>query len=130
MNVCMHMGRLTRDPELKKTTSNIPVCEVTIAVNRKFDDDADFLNFVFWRKQAELVVQYLKKGSRILVQSHSVSESYETDNGMRYVTKFHVDSFDFIDSKQAEPKEEEELSPHDFMTEQPVVGTSEEDLPF
>ena len=72
MNKAILMGRLTRDPELRTTVSNIPVCSFTVAVDRRFksasgERQVDFISVVAWRQQAELVAQYFNKGSRILV---------------------------------------------------------------
>lgn len=112
MNTCIFQGRITATPELKHTPSNVPLCEITLAVDRKFTNadgnrETDFLRLVFWRKQAELIVEHMGKGSKVLVQSHVVTRSYETDNGTKYVTEFHVDEFDFIDSKKIEEDDEQ-----------------------
>ena len=61
------MGRLTRDPELKYTAQNIPVCTITLAVERDFADsngvrEADFFDIVCWRNNAEIVARYFRKG--------------------------------------------------------------------
>jgi single-strand DNA-binding protein len=112
MNTCLFIGRLVTQPELKHTQSNIPFLNINIAVNRKYANDsgereADFLPLVFWRKQAELVNEHFSKGSQIAVQTHVVTRSYESDNGTRYVTEFHVDELDFLDPKKpAEEKHE------------------------
>ena len=70
MNKVILLGRLTRDPEVKTTQSEISVCSFTLAVDRKYksasgEKQADFLNCVAWRQQAELLGKYFQKGSRI-----------------------------------------------------------------
>ena len=63
MNVVILIGRLTKDPELKQTSSNLVYCRFTIAVDRPFSKDnaTDFINCVAWRKQAENLCKYQKK---------------------------------------------------------------------
>ena len=68
MNKVFLIGRLTRDPELRYTSSNLPVATFTVAVNRNFanqagEREADFINIVVWRKQAENVKNYLNQGA-------------------------------------------------------------------
>ena len=67
MNVVILIGRLTKDPELKQTSSNLVYCRFTIAVDRPFSKDnaTDFINCVVWRKQAENLCKYQKKGNLI-----------------------------------------------------------------
>ena len=72
MNKVFLIGRLTRDPELRYTGSNIPVATFSLAVNRNFSNqqgerEADFINIVVWRKQAENVKNYLSQGSQVAV---------------------------------------------------------------
>lgn len=106
VNRVVLVGRLTRDPELKYTNnSNIPVATFTLAVNRKFanqqgEREADFINIVVWRKQAENVKNYLGQGSMVAVDGRIQSRSYEADNGRRYVTEIVADSVQFLDTRQ------------------------------
>ena len=72
MNKVFLIGRLTRDPELRYTGNNTAVASFTLAVNRTYsnqqgDRDADFINIVVWRKQAESVKNYLSQGSQVAV---------------------------------------------------------------
>ena len=72
MNKVFLIGRLTRDPELRYTGSNIPVATFSIAVNRNFTNqsgerEADFINIIVWRKQAENIKNYVKKEVKLLL---------------------------------------------------------------
>ena len=72
MNKVVLIGRLTKDPELRYTASNIPAASFTLAVNRPFQNqsgvrEADFINIVIWRKQAETAKKYLSKGSLVAI---------------------------------------------------------------
>jgi len=97
-------GRLTANPELKQTTSGTPVCQFSIAINRKKSKDgeqtADFINCVAWRERAELIVRWFKKGSSICVVGELQTRSWEDQNGQkRNVTEVVVSEVNFVDSK-------------------------------
>ncbi|GAA3722986.1 single-stranded DNA-binding protein [Salinicoccus jeotgali] len=105
INRTVLVGRLTKDPELKVSQSNISVVNFTLAVNRPFTDangerGADFINIVTFRKQAENVNQYLKKGSLAGVDGRLQSRGYENKEGQRvYVTEVVADSVQFLEPK-------------------------------
>lgn len=105
MNKVFLIGRLTRDPELRYTSSNLPVASFTVAVNRNFanqagEREADFINVVVWRKQAENVKNYLKQGSQIAIDGRIQTRSYDGEDGKkRYVTEVVADNVQFLDSK-------------------------------
>ena len=82
MNRCVIIGNLTRDPELKTTTSGRSVCTFTVAVNRRFTNqngerEADFIPVVVWGKQAENCAKYLLKGSSCAVSGSIQTRNYE-----------------------------------------------------
>ena len=106
MNKVFLIGRLTKDPELRYTSGNVPVATFSIAVNRTFanangEREADFFNIVVWRKQAENVSQFVKKGSQVAIDGRLQSRSYDDANGQkRYVTEVVADNVQFLDSKK------------------------------
>ena len=78
INQVILMGRLTRDPEQRTTTSGRTVVSFSIAVDRQTQDDqADFFDVTAWEKLGELVMQYLSKGRRGLVQGRLRQDSWE-----------------------------------------------------
>lgn len=105
MNKWLGIGRLVKDPEVKTTQSQISVCSFTLAVDRKFKNadgerQADFLNCVAWRQQAELLGKYFSKGSRIGIVGNLQSRSYDDASGKKvYVTEVIVDEIEFVESK-------------------------------
>lgn len=107
MNKVILIGRLTKDPEVKSTSSQTALCNFTIAVDRRFKDangnrQADFINCVAWRQQAELLGRYFHKGSRIALVGNLQSRSYDDNQGQkRYVTEVVVDEIEFVDSASA-----------------------------
>jgi single-strand DNA-binding protein len=107
LNRVVLVGRLTKDPELRYTPSGVAVATFTLAVNRTFanqqgEREADFLNCVIWRKQAENVANFLKKGSLAGVDGRVQSRSYEDQTGKRvYVTEVVAESVQFLEPKSA-----------------------------
>lgn len=82
--VILH-GRLTKDPEFRQTTSGVPVCRITVAIDRQFankqtgERETDFIDIQAWRNTAEFVSRYFMKGSLILVEG-SIRNNNWTDN--------------------------------------------------
>lgn len=104
MNKCIFLGRLTRDVELKYAPSGTAIANFTLAVNRKYKKEnqptADFLPHVVIGKLAEVVSNYLVKGSQIAVVSRVQTRNYEAADGTkRYVTEFVLEEFSFAGSK-------------------------------
>lgn len=105
MNKVFLIGRLTRDPELRYTGSNIAVANFSLAVNRPFSNaagerEADFINIIVWRKQAENVKNYLSQGSQVAVDGRIQTRSYDAQDGQkRYVTEVVADNVEFLGSK-------------------------------
>lgn len=90
LNKVFLIGNLTRDPELRYTTSGVPVANLRIAVNRKFRDkngelkeDTCFVTVTAWDKQAEICNQYLAKGRPIFVEGRLQSRSWESPEGQK-----------------------------------------------
>lgn len=103
MNKCELIGRLTRDPELKYTQSGTAVCSFTIAVDRKYVNqdtgkrDADFINIVAWRKTAEFVYNWFKKGEPIEVIGNIQTRTYQAQDGTnRHVTEVIAEEVGFV----------------------------------
>ncbi len=105
MNRVVLVGRLTAKPELRYTASNTAYTRFTIAVNRNFTNadgkrDADFINVVAWRKQAETVSKFFDKGNLIGIEGRLQTGSYDDKDGnKRYTTDVALDNFEFLESK-------------------------------
>ena len=102
MNNVTLVGRLTKDPEVKTTTTGKDTCSFSIAVDRPTKEKtADFISCVAWEKNAELIGKYLSKGSRIGIIGAIQSRSWEGTDGKRiYVTEVLVNRIEFIDTKK------------------------------
>ena len=107
INRTILVGRLTRDPELKRTANDAAVVSFTLAVNRQFTNsqgerEADFINCVIWRKAAENFVKFTSKGSLVGIDGRIQTRNYENKQGNRvYVTEVVVDNFSLLESKNA-----------------------------
>ncbi len=141
MNKVFLIGRLTRDPELRYTGSNVPVATFSIAVNRPFSNqagerEADFINVVIWRKQAENVKNYMTKGSQVAVDGRIQTRSYDDQNGQkRYVTEVVADNVEFLGSKGSSNNgANQDLgtgpTPYDFPETQAPKTTDVTENPF
>lgn len=131
------VGRLTRDPELKYTPSNIATTTFNLAVNRNFkgangEREADFINCMIWRKQAELFAEWCKKGNLVGITGRIQTRSYENQQGQRvYVTEVVADTFQLLKKRDnsANQSNIEEQMPASFGATNPL-DISDKDLPF
>lgn len=117
INRVVLVGRLTKDPELRFTSSNIAVVSFTLAVNRNFTtqdgkNEADFIQCVAWRKTAENVGKYVRKGSLVGVDGRIQTRNYEAQDGTRrYITEVVADNVRFLDSRgDSQPTENKQYS--------------------
>lgn len=126
MNKVFLKGRLTADPEIRKTTNDISVCNFSIAVNRRFDrKKTDFINCEAWRQTAEFIPKYFNKGKEIVVCGELHIDKWEKDGETKYLTKVSIDEVEFCGSKgDAEiTKSTEKVSTFDAIDDT-------DDLPF
>mgnify|MGYP002713974578 CR=1 FL=1 len=107
INRVILVGRLTKDPEYRQTPNGVSVATFALAVNRSFTNsqgerEADFINVVVFRKQAENVSKYLFKGSLAGVDGRIQSRNYENNEGRRvFVTEVVADNVQFLEPKNS-----------------------------
>lgn len=113
MNSVNLIGRLSNSPEIRHTANNQVVCRFTLAVTRRFknqagDYEADFINCVAFGKTAELIGNYVEKGQQLAVEGRIQTGSYTAGDGSkRYTTDVVVENITFINSKRKnEPQAE------------------------
>lgn len=113
LNRVVLVGRLTRDPDLRYTPNGVAVANFNIACNRPFrnqqgEQEADFINCVVWRKAAESLANYMKKGNMIGVDGRVQTRSYEGQDGkMVYVTEVMAESVQFLEPKGASQQQQQ-----------------------
>lgn len=139
-SVCL-VGRLTKDPELRYTPNNQAVATFSLAVNRNFksqngEREADFINCVIWRQQAENLANWAKKGALIGITGIIQTRSYENQQGRRvYVTEVVANDFQLLESrKEREGGQSQGYSHPDFsrqtQNDANPMDISDDDLPF
>ena len=108
INNVVLVGRMTRDAELRYTPQNQAVATFTLAVNRNFKNqsgerEADFINVVIWRQQAENLANWAKKGALIGITGVIQTRNYENQQGQRvYVTEVIANSFQLLESRNSQ----------------------------
>lgn len=132
------VGRMTRDAELRYTPQNQAVATFTLAVNRNFknangDREADFINCVIWRQQAENLANWAKKGALIGITGRIQIRSYENQQGQRvYVTEVVAEQFQLLESQKERSNQGQSQGygqAPDFGRSEPM-DISDDDLPF
>lgn len=137
MNRVFLIGRLSRDPDLRHTTSGMAVCQINVAVSRRAtqgrDPETDFINVVVWDKQAENVARYLAKGRQVAVEGRIQTRSYDNNEGKRtYVTEVVANNVEFLGSASDNNRTQNvpEENPFDSMPIDEPAGTSIDNDPF
>ena len=137
LNRVILVGRLTKNPELKKTTSGLSVTSFTIAVDNLVKAGAEktpsFIPCTSWNKTAELIATYCSKGSLVAVEGRLLQRSYEDkNNAKRSVIEVVIDNIQFLNKKSDDPS-------HPLVDDTPVessssiqegIDSADDDLPF
>ena len=130
------VGRLTKDAELRRTSSGKAVASFTLAVNRNFKtgdgQEADFINVVCWGKVAENTANYCSKGSLVSVDGRLQTRNYENNQGQKvFVTEVVADSVQFIDTRRNNNAHEEapkqEQKQEGYVPNEPLINDFELD---
>lgn len=151
INRTVLVGRLTRDPELRYTSSNKAFARFTIAVNRTFagasgEREADFISCIVWNRQAENLVRFVRKGSLIGIEGRIQTGSYDDKDGIRkFTTDVVCDSVQFLEPKGSDNSAsqdrdfnndhkqkfyEEKPQQKQQKSSIPSIDVTEDDLPF
>ena len=144
INRWIGVGRLTRDVDLKFTAQGLAVASFTVAINRPYKNqqtgeyDADFINCVAFRKLAENVANYTKKGDLIAVDGRIQTRSYEGNDGKRrYITEVICESVQFLEPKKENPEQMPKQQqfpttqkPKPFFDDNLQNEINDDDLPF
>ncbi|HFZ4412028.1 TPA: single-stranded DNA-binding protein [Streptococcus pneumoniae] len=133
------VGRLTKDVDLRYTQSNVAVATFTLAVNRTFksengEREADFINCVMWRKQAENLASWAKKGALIGITGRIQTRSYDNQQGQRvYVTEVVAENFQLMEFKKGGSQpvvDNHDQQAPNFARNSNPMDISDDDLPF
>ena len=142
INRTVLVGRLTKDPELKYTPSGVPMARFTLAVNRPFSNqqgekEADFINCVAWRKQAENLSNFMKKGNMVGIEGRIQTGSFEGQDGKRvFTTDVIADSIQFLEARgggSGSPNtqgQQNQMGEDPFANSKGPIEVNSDDLPF
>jgi single-strand DNA-binding protein len=140
MNNFVGIGRMVKDAELRYTGQGTAVASFTIAINRMKKDEADFLNCVCFKAQAENLANYTSKGSQIAVEGRVQTRNYQNQEGKKvYVTEILANRVQFLDSKkdsgnqsnnQNSNQQQTRVDNDPFKNDGKSIDISSEDLPF
>lgn len=134
LNSVILMGRLTANPELKTTASNISVTSITLAVERNTKDrTTDFIDVVAWKNTAEFVSRYFKKGQLVAVQGSLQVRSYEDKNGNKHrVYEVQAEQMFFAERKTNDERSDAggNRSAAPSGSQYVFTPVSDDDLPF
>lgn len=108
LNKVILMGRLTRDPEFRQTTSGVAMCRFSVACDRRIanketgERQADFIDCIAWRQSAEFISRYFTKGSMIIVEGTLQNNNYTDNNGVKhYAMNVVCENVSFGESKRS-----------------------------
>ncbi|MGN8855176.1 single-stranded DNA-binding protein [Catenibacterium mitsuokai] len=132
LNRALLVGRLTRDPELRRTSNGKAVTSFNLAVERNFksdDQEADFINCVCWGKIAENTERYCSKGSMVSVDGRIQTRNYENNQGQKiYVTEVIADSVQFISTRNNNTATAAQAPVNNYVPNEPIQQFEDEGL--
>lgn len=140
INSVVLVGRITKDPEIRYTQSNIASVSFTIAVDRGFsgqngERQSDFINCVAWRQSAEFMSSYIKKGYMIGITGRIQTRNYQAQDGTtRYVTEVVCDTVRNLQQRDQNADTNPSIESRNTNQQQPqefeVGDVADDDLPF
>lgn len=137
LNQVVVMGRLTRDPEIRRTNSGIAVASFSVAVDRDYkskdgtEREVDFIDVTAWRGTAEFVGKYFAKGRMAVVAGRlQVRKWKDKDGASRRSIEVVADSVYFADSRKNEQSGQEPKPQQDYQTMMDEKGRADNDFPF
>lgn len=145
INKAILVGRITRDPELRKTNTGLSTVSFTLACNRRFTNsqggqDADFINCVAWRGTAEFMANYVKKGNQLGVEGRIQTRDYKDQTDRKvYVTEVVCESVQLLESKKDTQESKEVVQTNTRVVEEQApyggfggdtIDIGSDDLPF
>ena len=131
MNSWNGIGNITKDLELRSTTSGKNVCEFSIAINDGYGDNqrTTYVTIVVWGTQAENIVKYCSKGSKVGVSGSLRIDKYQVNNENRYKTYILANHVEFLDSKKDSSNQTTEIVSNDEpVTEESITSISQDEL--
>lgn len=133
MNKLIILGNLTHDPILNTTASGIPVCNFSVAVNRRSGQQeiTDYFRVTAWRQKAESCAKYLHTGSRVCCWGAVTATTYQAQDGSTRVSlELNADEVEFCGGSRRQQTQEPAQAPEPAQTQDGMTVVDSEDLPF
>lgn len=138
INNFIGIGRTTKDIDLRYSQNGTAIANFTIAITRRFDKEkTDFIRCIAFKKTAELIAQYVKKGNQIGIEGSIQTGSYQDKEGKTvYTTDVIVNNVQFLESRNSQPKEQQRVDVYNNEVKQAQqfdgeqIDISDSDLPF
>lgn len=132
INNVVLVGRLTKKPELKFTTTGTKYTQFSVAVQKKFKNqsgeyESDFISCLMWSTVAENFIKFTNKGSLVGIEGRIQTRSYDKDGKRVYLTEVVAENFSLLESKKVTESRNNVVQP---IEESPFNGVSDDDLPF
>lgn len=138
INNFIGIGRTTKDIDLRYSQNGTAIANFTIAITRRFDKEkTDFIRCIAFKKTAELIAQYVKKGNQIGIEGSIQTGSYQDKEGKTvYTTDVIVNNVQFLESRNSQPKQQQRVDVYNNEVKQAQqfdgeqIDISDSDLPF
>ena len=132
INNCNLIGNVGNEPTLSYSAKGIAIVSLNLAVKRRFKkEETDWIKVIAFKQLAELIAQYVKKGSKIAVQGSIQTGNYTNKEGQKvYTFEVVADNVQFLDAKPQQDKPKQESKSNDPFEDGPVIDISDGDLPF
>lgn len=134
LNQCNFIGRVGRDPEIKYTQDGTAIANFSIACGESWksksgdkQEKTEWIRCVAWRKLAEIIGEYVKKGDQIYISGKQTTRSWEKDGITRYTTEIVVNNMQMLGGKQEQRPAQDQVKEPETQTNE-TVDTS--DIPF
>ena len=139
VNKVLIIGRLGKEPELRKTAHGVSCCTLSVATSEKFKDkqgqqqeQTEWHNVVAWNKSADIMAQYLSKGSIVYIEGKLKTDSWEDNGVKKYKTNIIVSQFQFLDGKREawQNNQQQFQQPAHQQFQQQMLLSQENEMPF
>ena len=142
INNFVGVGRTTKDVELRYSKNGVAIANFTLAITRRFDkENADFIRCVAFKKTAELLAQYVKKGHQLGIEGSIQTDSYDDKDGKRvYTTEVIVNNMQFLETKGQQNTQQQRVDAYNntvnqaqgnpFENQGQQIDVTDDSLPF
>lgn len=126
MNKTISIGNMTDDAKITETSTGKKMARFTLALNR-MNEGADFPSYIAWEQKAEIIEKYCHKGTKLAIEGHIQTGSYDGKNGKVYTTDIVCDKIELVERRQKDDGQPKENPSDEFMK---IPDGVEDEIPF